>query len=116
MKQKKKKQVIKKRKDFRYHKTNFISKKGKRLSIRHPAYVFYEKGNVFIFILLTHSSDVKDKIVIMLKKNPNPKDKRDSYRIKGFYEDTKDNFGHRQKGWKMSNEDDIEIRDEYKKR
>ena len=84
--------------------------------IRHPSYVFLEKGNIYIYISITHSDSVKNAIVIKLKKNPNPQDKRESYRIMEIKEDTKDKFSKRLKKWVMDCEDDNDIREEYKKR
>ena len=110
------KKRIKKKKDFRFHNVELFNKKGKKKTLRHPAYVFLEKGNIYVYVSITHSRNVDGVIVIKLRKNPNPKDTKESFRVVGAKEDSKDRFGKRQKGWKMDDKDDSEIRDEYKKR
>ena len=114
MKRKSKQQKSKKRKEFRFHSIEFI-RNGKTKKIKHPTYIFLEKGNVYVYICITHSEKVKNTILIKLRRNPNPKDDRDSYRTTTAKEDTKDRFGRRKKNWKMDPDDDKEIRDEYKK-
>ena len=112
MKKKSKKAILKSRKQFRFKK---IMIKGNKI-MRHPAYIFYEKGNVYIYVNITHSSIVNGKIVIKLRKNPNPNDKDNSYYVEEIREDTKDSFGKRLHGWKLNSLDDAEIRELYKKR
>lgn len=116
MKRKTKNQIAKKKKEFRYHSIEIVNENGSITKIRHPSYVFLEKGNIYIYISITHSDNVENAIVIKLRKNPNPQDKRDSYRIAEIKEDTKDRFSKRLKKWVMDCEDDKEIREEYKKR
>ena len=112
-KQKSKKAFAKKKKEFRYHKIVIITDDGKKTTIRHPTYVFLQKGNA---VSITHSNNVSNRTVVRLRINPNPKDKRNSYRVVGIKIDTRDRFGKIQKNWKMDPADDEEIRDEYKKR
>ena len=114
MKKKNKKTFPKKKKEFRFHKTEENIAAKKPFSKSHPAYVFIEKGNIYVYVTITHSNSVKDKFVIKLKKNPNPKDKREAYVVLEIKEDTKDRFGSRHKGWKMDEEDDEIIRKEFK--
>ena len=116
MKRKAKKTIAKKRKEIRYHKVEVICKNGNKKDLWHPAYVFLEKGNVYIYVSITHSNKVEEMIVIKLKRNPNPKDKRDSYWVVKIKSDTKDRFGKRREGWSIDENDDQTIRDEYKKR
>ena len=116
MKRKSKNQQIKKKKEFRFHNIELNNINGVKTKIRHPTYVFLEKGNIYIYISITHSSSVENKIVIKLRKNPNPKDNKDSYWVVDVKEDTKDTFSKRQKEWSMDDEDDADIRAEYKKR
>ena len=116
MKSKSTKQVARKRKEFRYHNIEIVNENGTITKIRHPSYVFLEKGNIYIYISITHSDNVKNAIVIKLRKNPNPHDKRDSYRVTEIKEDTKDRFSKKLKKWIMDLEDDNDIREEYKKR
>lgn len=87
MKKKSKNAHLKRKKEFRLRKINVGNKK-----IKHPAYVFLEMGNVYIFVNLTHSKEIKNKIVLKLKKNPNPKDNADSYYVEENHEDTKINL------------------------
>ena len=115
MKRKSKKSLIKRKKEFRFHSVELPNKIGIKRRIRHPAFVFLEKGNIFVYVTITHSNNVKDVVVIKLRKNPNPKDSRNSYRVIEIREDTKDRFGRREKGWKIDPEDEKDIRDEYKK-
>lgn len=116
MKKKSKKQVIRKKKEFRYHNIEITNGNGTITKIRHPSYVFLEKGNIYIYVSITHSDNIENVIVIKLRKNPNPRDKRDSYRISEIKEDTKDRFSKRLKKWVMDLEDDEDIRKEFKKR
>lgn len=111
MKKKSKNAHLKRKKEFRLRKINVGNKK-----IKHPAYVFLEMGNVYIFVNLTHSKEIKNKIVLKLKKNPNPKDNADSYYVEEIHEDTKDKFGKRLLDWEMDPNDDEIIRKLYKKR
>ena len=116
MKKKAKKQIFKRKKEFRYHNVEIVNNNGTTTKIRHPSYVFLEKGNIYIYISITHSDNVENSIVIKLRKNPNPNDKRESYRITEIKEDTKDRFSKRLKKWVMDIEDDKDIREEYEKR
>ena len=50
MKTKSKNTRPKKKKEFRYHKVVALTKKGKAVPLRHPAFVFYERGNIFIYV------------------------------------------------------------------
>ncbi len=112
MKKKSKHIIPRRKKEFRFRKILLANKKYKR----HPAYVFIEKGNIYVYVTITHSSSIKDKIIIKLKKNPNPEDNTNAYYVEEIHEDTKDKFGKRLTNWKISPEDDEKIRDLYKKR
>ena len=70
MKRKSKQQKSKKRKEFRFHSIEFI-RNGKTKKIKHPTYIFLEKGNVYVYICITHSEKVKNTILIKLRRNPN---------------------------------------------
>ena len=115
MKRKTKKQTIKKKKEFRYHNIVTFNKRGKKIKIRHPTYVFLEKGNIYVYVSITHSSEIKGTILIKLRKNPNPKDKRESYWVAKIKNDRKDTFGKREKNWKINPQDDEDIRNLKKK-
>ena len=112
MKKKSKNTYSKNRKEFRF-KNIEISNKAK---MRHPVYVFVEKGNVYFYVNLTHSKEIAGKVVIKLTKNPNPDDRANSYFIEEIHEDTKDKFGKRLLGWEMDPKDDEIIRKLYKKK
>lgn len=116
MKRKSKRQNVKKKKEFRFHQVETINSQGKMIKIWHPSYIFLEKGNVYIYVSITHSNAVEEFVVIELRENPNPKDKRNSFWIAKIKEDTKDRFGKRRKGWKINELDDQDIRNKYKKR
>ncbi len=101
-------------KEFRYHIVMVTTKSKKVKKIRHPAYAFLEKGNLFIYVNITHSKQVDNIELIELRKNPRPKDKKKSYRSKVFRQDTKDTFGERERGWHIDPQDDEDIRREYR--
>ena len=113
MKNKSKHARAKKIKEFRYHKILIKKKNNRIVKIYHPAYVFLEKGNVYIYATITHSVEINGVKTIEMITNPNPKDKRKSYRVKGFYQDSKDSFGRRRDEWLINPLDDEIIRKEY---
>ncbi len=115
MKSKNKNAIARKKKEFRFHKIEMISNNKKISFGWHPAYVFLEKGNIYIYVSVTHSNSIKNGLVVKLKKNPNPKDIRDSYYVCEIKEDTKDRFRRRREGWLMDEEDDDAIRKLYQK-
>ena len=116
MKTKSKQAKLKRKSEFRYHKQITIKKNGKITKLIHPAYIIFEKGNIYIYVSITHSKNVENMIVIKLRKNPNPNDTQSSYYIDEIKEDTKDKFGSRHKNWIIDIEDDIEIREKIKKK
>lgn len=111
MKKKSRHAQLKRRSEFRFHTIGFLHPKGKIHKMRHPAYVFLEKGNLYIYVSLTHSSNIEKLLLIKLRKNPNPKDNKDSYYVEEIKEDTKDSFGVILKDWEMDEEDDHQIRE-----
>lgn len=115
MKKKSKHAPLRRRHEFRYHKVPVVLDSGHIFNIKHPAYIFLEKGNIFIYVSLTHSKKVGENIVIELKKNPNSKDQSKSYWIVEFKEDTKNRFGRKLPDWKIDKFDDLNILNEYKK-
>lgn len=102
---------MRKKKEFRFHRIVIITDNNKKIKIWHPAYVFLEKGNIFIYVTLTHSDKINDLVLIKLTQNPNPHDKRQSYFVAEIRMDTKDKFTKRQMGWKMNDLDDKTIRE-----
>ena len=108
------KKEFKKVKEFRYHDVEVKTKRVKRV-IKHPTYVFYKHDGIYIYVSLTHSNKVENLILIKLKKNPNPKDNRDSYFVDEIKEDVKEMFGKRKTGWVMDSYDDEMIREEFRK-
>lgn len=110
MKKKSRKQSLKRRHEFRYYNRMSINKRGRMIRYRHPAYVFLEKGNLYIFVTITHSNSVENHLVVKLEKNPNPEDKKDAYYVAEVKQDTKDRFRKRLSNWKISESDDKAIR------
>ena len=114
-KQKSKNATKKKTRQFRYHKVYVLRKSGKRKPIWHPAYIFIIRGNVYRYVTITHSKTITGEEVIELRVNPNPKDRRKSYRVVGYHEDTKDRFGQIHKDWRINEQDDTDIRNDKKR-
>lgn len=86
-------------------KNNFRKGFRKNKRIKHPTYIFDERGNMYQYIGITHSEKVGDIQNIPLKKNPNPNDNRKAY-IRPFVEEDKPkNFSRSMKDWKFSSED-----------
>lgn len=104
---------LRRRKEIRTHDVFVRTKKGRIINIEHPVYVFLEKGSLLIYVTITHSDKVKDRLVVKLRQNPNPKDKRNSYYVAEVKEDVKHSFGHRKHGWIIHPDDDLEIRKLY---
>ena len=115
MKKKSKHAMFERRKEFRFHKVLITNKRKKTISIKHPSYVFLKKGNVYIFVTITHSNKVDGKVLVELRHNPDPNDKRKAYWVTEVKKDTKDTFGRREDKWKMDPEDDKDIREKYEK-
>ena len=111
MEKNQKHKVFKKRKEFRYHPTNCKGKDGKMVVISHPTYIFLEEGNLYVFVTITHSNKVNDSFVIKLRKNPNPKDERDSYWVAEIRKDEIKNFGKKHNSWNIDELDDKAIRE-----
>ena len=114
MKRKSKHSYPKKKKEFRF-KNIEVKNNDETTKIRHPAYIIVQKGNVYIYVTLTHSSSLEDKIVIELRKNPNPSDSKKSYYIAEIKEDLLDKFGKKLANWYADELDDKDIRQLYKK-
>ena len=116
MKKKSRQQSLKRRHEFRYYNRMSINKRGKMIRYRHPAYVFLEKGNLYIFVTITHSETIPNQLVVKLRKNPNPLDGKDAFYVADIREDTKDRFRKRLSNWRIDNSDDLDIQKLYKKR
>lgn len=115
MKKKSKKAVPQKTSQFRYHKVNVPKDNGTIITIWHPTFIFLIIGNVYRYVLLTHSEKIDGEVLVEIVPNPNSKDKRPSYRMVGYKEDTKDRFGRKLHGWKMPITVEIEIRKNKKR-
>lgn len=109
MKKKSKHAKYKKKSEFRYH--SIAVKNAKKKTQRHPTYIFLEKGNLYIYVTITHSSKIENYLLIKLRKNPNPKDSTDSYYVAEVKTDTKDTFSANQAKWKIDPIDDKDIRE-----
>ena len=104
-----------KKKEIRFHTVEIKHKKHKKpFKMWHPAYVFLQKDDIFIYVTLTHSNNVSGCTVIKLTKNPNPKDTTDSYFVTDFKEDKIDAFTKMRKEWQLDEKDDKLIRAIYK--
>ena len=115
MKNKSKHAQLKRKKEFRYKKIEILTRNGLKKKISHPAYIFLEKGNLYIYVTITHSESVENYLVLKLSENPNPLDKKDSYWIAEIRQDTKDKFEKRKDDWKMNEIDDLKIRELFEK-
>ena len=115
MKKKSRHAALRRKHEFRYYNSIVINRRGQKVKFRHPAYIFLVKGNNFLFVTITHSSSVKEHVVLKLRRNPNPKDKRDAYYVAEVIDDTKDQFRKRLSDWKIDPLDDLDIQNLYKK-
>ncbi len=115
MKSKSKNAPLKRKHEFRFYKILAKSKTGRTVKIDHPAYIFLEKGNIYIFVTITHSEHVAGHVLVKLTKNPNPGDNSDSFWVAQVRYDTKDKFGKRHDDWEIDNVDDKIIRDFFEK-
>ena len=110
MKKKSKNARLKRRNEFRFHKVEFKTDKGRILKIMHPSYVFLEKGNTYIYVTITHSKEVEEYTLLKLTQNPNPEDNQDAYIILDIRQDIKSSFGARRIGWLILKDDENIVR------
>ena len=106
----KKKQSLrsKRKSEIRYH-SDYV--KNLKKKVRHPKYIWQERGNIYDYHSLSHSKNVDGVEYIKLRKNPKPNDKRNSYYNPISESDLKSNFGKKLK-WKLHSKD---IEDIHKK-
>ena len=97
---------IKRKNEFRYHQFFNVTKNRK---IRHPTYIWRQRGNIYDFHSITHSFMVDGKMFIELRENPNPKDKRKSFYNPKSESDLKSSFGRKLKKWKINELDSNDI-------
>lgn len=102
---------LKRKSEFRFHSVIAKTSKGEKRIKDHPTYVFFENGDIYIYVELTHSETIPGKILIKLRKNPNPKDLRDSYYIEEICEDKASKFGRKKNNWVIDEKDDEAIRE-----
>ncbi len=57
-----------KKKEFRFIPTNYVNKGGRIIKISHPAYIFLQKGEVYVYVTITHSNSVDNLTLFKLKK------------------------------------------------
>lgn len=93
---------IKRRNEIRFHADRVKNKKKK---IRHPKYIWRERGNVYDYHSITHSQFVDGVEYKKLRKNPKPGDNRDAYYNPNSESDIKSSFGRKEKGWKLHPKD-----------
>ena len=105
----------KRKSEFRYHKIIIHYKNGKKKSIRHPTYIWQERGIIYDYHSITHSSSIEGISLKELRTNPNPRDKRKSYYDAQSKSDHKASFGRKRKGWKLHPLDEEEIQKSHKK-
>ena len=105
--------MLKRKNEFRFHK--ILNVNGKKLA-RHPAYIFLEKGNIYIYVSITHSKIIDNVILIKLRRNPNPNDKKDAYYVAKIQMDTKDTFSANKTKWKIDELDENDIRQLFNKK
>lgn len=101
---------LKKKSEFRFHTVIDKTKKGNKTINKHPTFIFLQNGDIYIYVQLTHCKKIRGKIVIKLKRNPNPLDIRESYYIKEILEDNADTFERIRNSWAMDEKDEEEIR------
>ena len=101
---------LRKKKEIRLHDVCLITIDNKKIYIKHPAYIFLENDNVYIYVTITHSRNVKGFLTIKLRKNPNPKDKKESYWVAEIRQDTKNAFTKVKSDWSVDELDDKDIR------
>lgn len=109
------KSLIRKR-EIRFHPTETKTRKGKKIISDHPTFIFLQNGDIFIYVQITHSKNIRGKILIKMRKNPNPKDIRDSYYIEEILEDKLVNFGKKHADWIVDEQDESDIRKLYDKK
>lgn len=115
MKKRSRKAQLRRKHEFRYHKVRILKETGLKANMWHPAYIFLEKGNVYIYVSITHSDNVQNHVVVKMRKNPNPKDKTNSYYVDEIKQDTKDRFGKVLNNWEVDPQDDDDIQNLFKK-
>ena len=76
----------------------------------HPSYIFLEKGNVYIYVTITHSKEVEGYVLTKLIQNPDPSDNQDAYVVLDVRQDIKSSFGARRIGWFIVKDDENLIR------
>lgn len=99
---KKSNKLYKRKNEIRFH-TDCLKTKNKK--VRHPKYIWREHGNVYDYHSITHSQFVDGNEYKLLRKNPNPKDKRDAYYDPRSESDLKSTFGRKEKKWKLHPDD-----------
>ena len=86
--------------EFRYHELT-VNKNGKKKKIKHPSYIWQERGNLYDYHSITHSKEIDGVKLKKLRCNPNPSDKRDSYYDIDSKSDIKSSFGRKRKKWRL---------------
>ena len=110
MKKKSKNARLKRKNEFRFHKVEKKTKRGRIRKIMHPSYIFLEKGNVYIYVTITHSKEVEGYVLTKLIQNPDPSDNQDAYVVLDVRQDIKSSFGARRIGWFIVKDDENLIR------
>ncbi len=77
----------------------------KKKHAKHPQIIVYADRTKFKSMTITHSQGKRKHWNIVLKVNPNPKDKRQAYVAKQIVEEFKFNFSKAFANYALSNED-----------
>lgn len=109
MKKRSNKSVSKRKSEFRYHTVIVRYTRGKYKKIRHPSYIWRQRGNMYDYHSITHSNHVEGIELREMRSNPNPKDKRKAYYDINSKTDIKSSFGRKRKGWKLHPLDQTDI-------
>ena len=115
MKPDNKDEKFKRKSEFRHHSVFVKTRKGAKKIKNHPTFILLQNGDIFIYVQMTHSKKIRGKVLIKMRKNPNPYDVRDSYYIEEILEDKTTNFGKKYDKWIINDIDENDIRNLYNK-
>lgn len=105
-----------KKKEFRFIPTPYINSRGQIIELKHPAYIFLQKGRICVYVTITHSKKIRGLLLIKLKKNPNPQDKQEAFWVAKIKRGNIKHFGRRKNKWLIDDNDDLKIRDFFDKK
>lgn len=91
-----------KRKNEIRYRSDYV--KSLKKKVRHPKYIWRERGNVYDYHSMSHSQNVDGVEYKKLRKNPRPGDKEDAFYNPNSESDIKSNFG-KALNWKLHPDD-----------